>query len=274
MRIAILHPGTMGASIAAALQINGHELFWIPQDRSQATALRADALSLKALAGLQDLCHVHAVISICPPHAAAALASAVAATSFQGLYLDANAIAPLTAQQIAGIVGAGYVDGGIIGPPATRAGTTRLYLSGNQADSVQQWFQESPLATIVIGADPVSASALKMCYAAYTKGSAALVLGVRALAQANGITEALLAEWAISQPGLARRSEMIAQGSAAKAWRFAGEKDEIAATFAAAELPGEFHQGAAKLYRRLEVLKNSHQPSLEQVLTCLLGTER
>ena len=52
------------------------------------------------------------------------------------MFVDANAISPGTAQEVARIVeaeGAGYVDGGIIGPPPSEPGRTRLYLSGSRA---------------------------------------------------------------------------------------------------------------------------------------------
>ena len=102
-----------------------------------------------------------------------------------------------------------------------------------------------------------AASALKMCYAAFTKGSSALLLAVRALAESNGVTGELLAEWDISQPGLATRSANTAKSTSPKAWRFAGEMREIAATFRAADLPDGFHQAAADLYARMAALKDS-----------------
>jgi hypothetical protein len=115
-----------------------------------------------------------------------------------------------------------------------------------------------------------------MCYAAYTKGSTALLLAVRALAQAEGVTPALLDEWSISQPGLAKRSETMARGSAAKAWRFVAEMHEIADTFESAQLPGGFHRAAADVYQRIAPLKDE-DAALADVLACLLaragGTE-
>jgi hypothetical protein len=104
----------------------------------------------------------------------------------------------------------------------------------------------------VIGTGPGSAaaSALKMAYAGWTKGAAALLLAVRALARAEGVEDALLAEWALSQPDLAGRSAGAAQSAAAKGWRWTGEMTEIAASMAAAGLPDGFHQAAADIFRR------------------------
>ena len=91
---------------------------------------------------------------------------------------------------------------------------------------------------------------MKMAYASWTKGSAALLLAARALARAEGVEETLLAEWGISQPGLEERSARAAGSAAAKGWRWIAEMEEIAATMAAAGLPGGFHQAAAEIYRR------------------------
>ena len=93
--------------------------------------------------------------------------------------------------------------------------------------------------------DVGAASALKMAYAAWTKGSSALLIAVRALAIREGVDGALHAEWERSQPGLGARSESAVAGNARKAWRFVGEMEEIAATFAAAGLPAGFHEACA-----------------------------
>jgi hypothetical protein len=94
-----------------------------------------------------------------------------------------------------------------------------------------------------------AASAVKMAYASWTKGSAALLLAARALARAEGVEDALLAEWAISQPGLEKRSAGAAGSAAAKGWRWVAEMEEIAASMAADGLPAGFHQAAAEVYR-------------------------
>ena len=108
-----------------------------------------------------------------------------------------------------------------------------------------------------------------MAYAAWTKGSQALLLNIRALARAEGIEETLLAEWAGSQADLAARSERAAAGSAPKAWRWVGEMEEIADSFAAAGLPDGFHRGAAGLYERIAGFKDREGVTLDEVLSTL-----
>ncbi|HEX6211642.1 MAG TPA: DUF1932 domain-containing protein [Methylomirabilota bacterium] len=274
--IGLLHPGEMGASIGAAGRTSGLRVLWASQGRGADTARRAAAAGLEdagSVAGLVAASEV--VLSVCPPHAALDVARSVAGLGFRGLYVDGNAVAPATSRTIATMVegaGAAYVDGGIIGPPPDKPGTTRLYLSGAGAERVRALFEGGPLETIVLAGDLTAASAIKMCYAAWTKGSQALLMAVRALATAEGVDEALLAEWHRSQADLPGRSQNAARGTARKAWRWVGEMDEIAATFAADGLPDGFHRAASELYRRMAVYKDAAAPpSIEDVAKTLLG---
>ena len=273
-RILLLHPGEMGSSIGAGLRSNGHHVLWVRDGRSGATLKRAQDAGLESVGKLEPaLGCVDHVIAVCPPHAALALARQVASAGFEGTYLDANAVSPGVAREIQAVIGDGYVDGGIVGPPAWSEGTTRLYLSGPRASEVAGWFAGSRVAAEDIGGEPGAASALKMCYAAFTKGSSALILAIRALAQREGVTPALLREWDLSQPGLGPRSEMTARATSRKAWRFEGEMREIAATFEAAGLPGGFHAAAAEIYGRLGALKDVEGGAdLDAVVALLLGT--
>ena len=261
----------MGASLGAALRANGHVVHWVRDGRSGATARRALDADLASMDTLEEAVGtVDHVLSVCPPHAALAVAEAVMAAGFEGTYVDANAVSPDTARRIEVMAAERYVDGGIIGPPAWRPGVTRLYLSGPAADAVAEWFSGT-----LVDARPVagSASALKMCYAAFTKGSSALILAVRALAAREGVTAALLGEWALSQPGLPERSDRTAATTSPKAWRFEGEMREIAQTFAGAGLPDGFHSAAAEIYARMGPLKDAADVDIDAVVARLLGEE-
>ena len=144
--------------------------------------------------------------------------------------------------------GASYVDGGIIGTPPVTPGFIRLYLSGDRAAEIRALFEGSAVDARLV-APPGTASAVKMAYASWTKGSAALLLAARALARAGGVEPVLLEEWGISQPGLERRSEGANASAAAKGWRWVAEMEQIAASMAAAGLPEGFHQAAAQIYQ-------------------------
>ena len=264
----VLHPGAMGTSVAAACS---GTVLWAGEGRSEATCERAadaglaDAGDIAALAAAADT-----VISICPPHGAEALADLVANTGFDGCYVDANAVAPATARRIAARFD-NFVDGGLIGPPVTMAGTTRLYLSGSDADRVAARFEGSNLeARVLVGLGPGSASALKMAYASWTKGASALLLAVAALGSAEGVADDLLAEWDRSLPGLSERLAVTTGEVVPKAWRWTGEMGEIAATFAAAGLPDGFHLAAGEVYKRLQTLEDPPSATAEEVLKALL----
>ncbi|HET7016302.1 MAG TPA: DUF1932 domain-containing protein [Streptosporangiaceae bacterium] len=250
--VGILHPGEMGSVVGGCLVKRGHEVLWASDERGPRTIRRAAAAGLTDVRSIGEVTgRVDVVLSICPPHAAVEVARAVA--GFGGIYVDANAVSPQTAQQVAAIVtggGATYVDGGIIGPPPAEAGRTRLYLSGDAAPSVKELFDQTPLEARIVTAGPWSASSLKMAYAAWTKGSGALLLTVHALAQAEGVGEALAAEWAQSLPGLSDRLPGTERSAAEKGWRWIGEMEEIAATMAAAGLPDGFHLAAAEVYKK------------------------
>ena len=263
----------MGTSIGAAVRAGGGRALWCSDGRSDHTRARADDDGLEPVPSLEDLaasCDV--VISVCPPVAACDVARSVAGTGFDRLYVDANAISPTTARQVADIVtrnGAWFVDGGIVGPPARREGSTILYLSGTEAPRVVDIFSDSLLDTHVVGDGPGEASAVKMAFSGWTKGSAALLLACRALADAEGVRDGLLHAWERFDASLTPRAEATARGVAPKAWRFSDEMREIATTLEGAGLPDGFHRGAAELYERLAGFKDS-EATLPDVLEALL----
>lgn len=265
MKIGLLHPGAMGAAVGQAIVMSGHDVFWLDVGRSTATRQRAEAVGLVAVSSMADLVQEsQAVVSVCPPANAVELARSVLLEGYTGFYLDANAIAPQTAQTIADDIGESYIDGGIIGVPPQLGSkdqrpSTRLYLSGLHALQAQDWFAGGHFGVQVLSPPSevasTAASALKMCYAAYTKGSSALILAVRALAEANDVGDALLQEWGLSQPGLSERSDAVARGTGPKAWRFVAEMQEIASTLEHAGLPTGFFEAAGDIFKRLSPLK-------------------
>jgi len=263
-----------------AAGVRGARVIWASNDRSKATRDRARHAGLHDIKTLPDLVHASDVIlAVCPPHAAFELARSVADLGFTGVYVDANAVAPATAKRIGETLesaGASFVDGGIIGSPARQPGTTRLYLSGPRAREVAELFSGSLLEAKTLDTNPGSASALKMAYAAWTKGSDALLIAIRALAASEGVEQALLEEWAQSKADLIDRSTRAAERTAPKAWRYAGEMREIAATFEAVGLTPDFHNAAAEIYDRLAGFKDmtGAAPAAEAVIDSVRKRER
>ena len=272
--IGLLHPGEMGTTVGAAARANDVQVAWASDGRGPRTRSRAEAAGLTDVDKLSALVKRSRIIfGVCPPHAATELARAVAGHRFSGVYVDADAVSPATVRDVRQIVDAGgacFVDGGIIGPPALTPGTTRLYLSGSESARVADCYRRGPLEECVLDGPPGAASALKMAYAAYTKGSAALLIAIRTLAIDEGVDAALIREWELSQAGLPSRSAGAVQSNARKAWRFSGEMQEIADTFAAARLPDGFHRAAAEVYRRMTGYKDAATPpSVEEAAVCI-----
>lgn len=236
MIVGLLHPGEMGASVGRVLQGNGHDVVWASEGRSAATHERGrrfrDAGTVRGLVREADV-----VLSICPPHAALDVARSV--RGFDGIYVDANAISPMRARDVAALH-TRFVDGGIVGGPPDEPGTT-LYLSGSEAAAIAALFAGSNLEPRVV----VDASAVKMVYAAWSKGTAAMLLAIRDVAQRLGVEE----EWRLATPELAERLERAERSADAKGWRWIAEMEEIADTFAAAGQPDGFHRAAAEVYR-------------------------
>lgn len=248
--IGLLHPGEMGAAIGAELAAGGHEVLWAAAGRRAQTRQRAAAAGLTEAGTVAEVAAASSVIlSICPPAAAADVADAIG--GFDGIVVDANAIAPATARRIGAGVGSRggrFVDGGIIGLPPAKRGDVRLYLAGADADEVAGLFAGSRVEAIAIGGTIGSASALKAAYAGWTKGTIALLLTMRDYAEAEGVGKSLLDEWQLSQPDLPARHAAGERAAGRKGWRWIAEMNEIADALAAAGLPDGFHRAAAAVY--------------------------
>lgn len=274
-KIGILHPGDMGVSIAASAVNSGHEVCWVSENRSDKTRRRAEEHGLMEVDSLIHLCKTSEIIfSVCPPHAAEDVANSVIEYGFKGYYLDANAIAPQRAKKIGGSMSANgirFIDGGIIGGPAWQPKETTLYLSGKDSKAIADCFLNGPLETKIIGEEIGKASALKVCYAAYSKGTTALLAAILATAKSLGVRDELYKQWDLDDSNFSAQANRRTTRVTAKAWRFEGEMREIASTFEEAGLPSGFHVAAAEVYHRLSGFKDSPEtPALEEVLESLI----
>jgi 3-hydroxyisobutyrate dehydrogenase-like beta-hydroxyacid dehydrogenase len=275
LNIGILHPGEMGVSVAASAKNGGHTLYWVSEGRSPQTCERAERLGFVDAVSLSNLCKTCAIIiSVCPPASAEEVAHQVLSYDFAGYYVDANAISPQRAVRIGEAMqsaGVTFVDGGIIGGPAWKLNSTWLYLSGIEADEVASCFSAGPLETCVVGETIGKASALKMCFAAYSKGTTALLCAVLAAAEALNVRDELEQHWSRDGSRFAEEASQKVRQVTAKAWRFVGEMEEIAATLHQSGMPDKFHLAAAEIYRRMEEFRGaSTTPSLEDVLAALI----
>lgn len=274
-KIGIMHPGEMGISLAASALNNGHQAFWLSKGRSGRTRERAERYSLLETQSLPELCQIcEMLICVCPPVAAEDVARSVVEAKFRGLYLDANAISPQRAIKIGKMLQAHdiqFVDGGIIGGPAWTPKATWLYVSGKHADEIASCFQNGPVVIKIIGDEIGKASALKMCYAAYSKGTTALLASILAAAESLRVRDELYTQWDMDDANFSEQINRRVTRVTAKAWRFEGELLEIASTFQNEGLPGGFHEAAAEIYHQMAGFKDAAEtPKLEDVLSALL----
>ncbi|MFF1681566.1 DUF1932 domain-containing protein [Streptomyces sp. NPDC058256] len=260
--VGVLHPGSMGAAVAAQARGNGAEVLWCPAGRSSATKERAQRHGLTAASDLGELTEqADVILSICPPAYAKDVAVEVSAHSFTGIYVDGNAISPASMARIHAVVsrtGATVVDGSLIGSPPSASKSTRLYLSG-PADAL------TPVASLFTGtavqAHPLPggigpASALKLSYSSYQKASRVLAAVSYALARDYGVEGELLD---IAQ---GRTTNYLAETAyipkvAARSWRWGPEMGEVADTLREAGLPADLAEASAAVMSRWDDLRDS-----------------
>lgn len=279
MIVTVLHPGAMGVAVASSVVRAGNTALWVPEGRSPATHARAADAGLSPCTLPDALSTSDVVLSVCPPHAAEHVAASVVEQGFRGAFVDANAISPERTHRIADLIegaGATFIDGGIVGGPPTERYQTYLYLSGVAAEEVLPCFSKGLIEAEIVSDRIGDASALKMCYAAYTKGSTAMLLAITAAAESLGVRDALFAQWKREGSGLDESAERRARFVTRKAWRWIDEMEEIANTFGMVDQPDGFHRAAAETYRRIEHLRPEDEdlPDFADVLRALQATGR
>ena len=279
--IGLVGVGAMGAGIGGSLVSAGSHVVSVLADRSTASRARAVAQGIEEVDDLGAvMARSRILLSIVPPGVASAVADGAARVATDvgaegRVFVDCNAISPGRSRQIAGAVraaGMSYVDGGLIGAPPSPGRPTALYLSGEGGDVVADALRTPEIRAEWLGPEPAAAaSALKMSYAAWTKGLNALVLSIRALARAEGVDEALAAEWQRSQPAALAAVDR-APATAAKAWRWVAEMREIATSLDEAGLPDGAFLSAAEVYRRLERYKDTDAPPTVDEMVDAVGS--
>jgi 3-hydroxyisobutyrate dehydrogenase-like beta-hydroxyacid dehydrogenase len=255
MKVGLLSPGDMGQAVGETLACNGATVVTALEGRSERTrALATDA-------GFEDLGTLDAVteaadivLSIVVPAAAPSLAVSLAMSLSEGdrtVVVDCNAVAPATVRTMAEAFRErrlSFVDASIVGPPPRGGATPRIYASGPQAGDVAELGRYG-LDVRVLDAPIGGASALKMSYAAITKGTTALATQLLISAWRNGVHGPLLEEFAGSLPDLLRFMEVRLPLMPMKSRRWVAEMEEISAAFEEAGIPGGSFLGIADLYR-------------------------
>ncbi|MEU7649886.1 NAD(P)-dependent oxidoreductase [Streptomyces huasconensis] len=268
--VGILHPGSMGAAVAACAATNAAAVLWCENERSTASVERADRFGLTAVATLAELLdRSDIVISLCPPAAAEDLACDVAGHRFAGVYVEANAINPERAQRIAALLepDATVVDGGVVGSPPVRGKSPTLYLSGPAVaiERIEALFAGTVVQTAVLGTEIGKASALKLAYASFQKTSRVLVALAMGMAREYGVDQELIEVASRRTDSYLSEPQYVAK-TAARAWRWGPELEEAADTLAAAGLPPEMLRAAASTLARWNDAKDDGSLTLTDAL--------
>lgn len=257
--VAIVSPGDMGHNVGKVLKKEGLRTITCLAGRSARTRMLAERAGFEDFPSLENMIEAaDLVLSIMPPsaafEAAQTLAQAIGRAGKAPPYADCNATSPQTTRRIGDVIsaaGAPYIDGGIIGPgPGTSETPTRFYVSGPAAAAMQ--IIEGPHIKVVDLGDEIGrASAIKMCYAAVTKGTWTLYAAALFAGEALGITEDFHAELRSSRPRDYAEMERMVPRLPLDAERWIGEMHEIADTFAGTGVTPNFHTGAAEIFELL-----------------------
>lgn len=257
--IGILSPGDMGHTIGKLLLSNGLNVIACLKDRSERTR------SLAREAGIVDVSSYRVlvqesemILSILVPaqarNAAEKIAAEIKEKQHDLIFVDCNAISPMTIREIGRIIedaGGRFVDVSIIGgPPSRTGGQTYFYASGPAAETFGE-LSRFGLDVRVISQTIGDASAIKMCYSAISKGMSAIHIEVLTAAKVLGISEPMKKELIRRQPKLYERMKKKLPTVPAKSRRWVGEMEEMAATFDQVGLTPKIFQGAADIYRFL-----------------------
>lgn len=261
-KIGILHIGEMGYHWARLLCAHGATVLTCARGRSETTRKRCENAQVAQLDSLEDLVRdADVIVSIVIPSAALevarGVARAAAGTKREGLlFVDANAISPMTADAIEAQLkpaGVTFIDGCIIGS-AQRLEQASVYVSGSAAAQLEA-FGELGLSVRVLGNKPGQASAFKVVYAGLTKGLAGLLTELLMGAKRFDLLDEILERYEESFPGLTKK---VGQGIVSlplHAGRRSEEMAELADTFR--------HFG----------LKPTVTPSIEKILQAVAALE-
>ena len=258
-RIAILMPGNMGHGVGRALRQHGHDVMTCLAGRSARTRGLAEAAGIRDAGSLAALvAEADLILSILPPDAAVAQAGAVAAamtaTGARPVYVDCNAVSPMTVREVGRVIAAAdapFIDCGIIGLAPGKGKPTRFHVSGPDTTPMER-LDGKGISVLAMGPEIGRASALKMVYAGLTKGTMTLHTAMLLAAWQLGIYDEVVAEYANSQPAALAAMQGRVPKIPADAGRWIGEMEEIAATLASVGVTSGFHDGAAEIYRVLD----------------------
>jgi len=255
--VTVIAPGAMGAAVGKRLVDNGLKVLTSLKGRSQETQARAKQAGI-AGASDEEIAASDFILSILPPGDALSLARHFApvlkASNSKPVYVDCNAINPVTVDKVAAAIAptdCPFVDAGIIGsPPKPGDAGPRFYASGPAAPRFAT-LRDYGLDIRVLDGALSAASALKMSYAGITKGTQAIGAAMMLAATRAGSSDALFAELSSSQKEMFAWFKRGLAQMPPKAYRWVAEMHEIAGFVAEDPAAHELYEGAAHFYERI-----------------------
>ena len=256
--IAIMSPGSMGSAVGKAIKSHGFSVITSLDGRSERTKQMAQTSGIEDVGNLSNLVkHSDLILSILVPSQAHQLAERIAEviknTNSKVIFADCNAISPASTKQISNTIissGGDFIDSGIIGGPPNEKDSPRFYVSGPNATQMTK-LDGKGITVRFIDKNIGSASAMKMCYAALTKGTSTLHIALLAAAEMLGVSSELELELEYSQKDTLKNMSTGISRIPSNAHRWIGEMEEIASTFKSVGVPSGFHEGAAEIYKLL-----------------------
>ena len=264
--VAILSPGDMGHAVGQLLKEHELQVITCLAGRTRRTRELSEKAGITEVATLKELVRqADAVLAITVSEAVPGLCrevgDAVKATGSDLLYAECNAISPKLSLEMEALLtdaGARYVDASIIGGPPKNGSSPRFYASGPNAGELEE-LREFGLDVRNLGEEVGKASGIKMCYAAMTKGTAALYTELLMAAEQMGLSPDLMAEFRSSQPAVVQRMEGGLPGIPAKSRRWVSEMEQIRDTFGDLGLTPNIFQGVADMYRMVGASPLGHE---------------
>ena len=255
--VAVIAPGMMGAAVGKRLADRGLKVLTSLKGRSPDTLARAKDAGIVD-AGDEEIAASDFILSILPPGDALSLAQrfapALKASNSKPVYVDCNAINPVTVNRVAAAVAptdCPFVDAGIIGsPPKPGDAGPRFYASGPAAPRFAT-LRDYGLDVRVLDGALSAASALKMSYAGITKGTQAIGAAMMLAATRAGSADALFAELSSSQKEMFAWFKRGLTLMPPKAYRWVAEMHEIAGFVGEDPTAHELYEGAAHFYERI-----------------------
>ncbi|MCC6532657.1 MAG: NAD(P)-dependent oxidoreductase [Burkholderiales bacterium] len=254
-RIGFMTPGDMGQAVAMQLKNKGYTVCTALDKRSERSRKMAADIGLADLGSISRLvAECDLIMSVMNPGAALEFAREAAAAirnqARKPLFIDCNAVAPETMRAIeTAITGAGArcLDGGLIGPPPRGKAKVHLYIAGPGVADLEGLGNEQ-LVVHLAGERLGDASAIKMCYSAFNKGTQGLLLQVLLGAQRLGVYEAVEKQLLDSRADLYNWFLGTLPAMPPKAYRWVPEMHELARTFEGVGMTPKIFQGEAAMF--------------------------